>query len=168
MQRPPEEERFKSNAIVMTQALQNGLQKLHQDGYPVDLTVVTLAAAIINGFKSHDLINGFIKKSHLECWDKIKNRDEDYFVNNVSTIFEQLPMQSVNLFKDLFLTKDSHGVSVVSESLKTQIWCLFDAMIKISIQYIHKHREMVDGKYTKSFFDDVDVEHHAKVWQCRL
>ena len=168
MHQPPEEERFKSNAIVMTKALQTGLQKLKHDGYDVDLTVVTFAAALIGGFQPHALITGFISKSHVKCWDKIKERDETFFVENVASIFEHLPMDSVNLFKDLYLTKDKMGQNVISQKLKNEIWSLFDAMIKISIKYIHKHREMVDGRYTKSFFDDVNLPHHIQNWQCKL
>lgn len=168
MQQPAEEERFKSNAIVMTKALQTGLQKLKNEGYEVDLTVVTMASALIVGFQPHYLITEFIKNSHMKCWDKIKERDEKFFVENVSTIFEYLPMDSVNLFKDLFLTKDIHGQNVISQKLKNEIWSLFDAMIKISIKYIHKHRKMVDGRYTVSFFDDVDLEHHITNWQCKV
>lgn len=168
MHRPPEEERFKSNAIVMTKALQMGLQKLKSEGYNVDLTVVNMASALIAGFDAHFLIKNFIAKSHLKCWDKIKERDEVFFIANVATIFEHLPMDSVNLFKDLFLTKDANGQNVVSQKLKDEIWKLFDAMIKISIQYIHKHRMMVNGQYTISFYDDVDIPHHADIWQCKL
>ena len=168
MHQPPEEERFKSNAIVMTKALQTGLQKLKNDGYEVDLTIVNIAAALIVEFNPHSLITGFITKSHLKCWDKIKERDEKFFVENVASIFEYLPMNSVTLFKDLFLTKDINGQNVISQKLKNEIWSLFDAMIKISIKYIHKHRQMVDGKYTVSFFDDVDLPHHITNWQCKL
>ena len=168
MHQPPEEERFKQNAIVMTKALQTGLQKLKNEGHNVDLTVVTMASALVVGFDSHYLIREFIKKSHAKCWDKINARDEDFFVENAASIFEYLPNDNVNLFKDLYLTKDIHGNNVVAQSLKNQIWSLFDAMIKISIKYIHKHRKMVDGCYTEPFFDDVNIDHHINVWQCKV
>lgn len=173
----PEEERFAKNATIMAQAIQDGVQRLFDAGYQtVNPKLIGTAAVLISNFNKHYLIQGFIENSHTACWDKIKERDENFFVENASNIFRYLPMDKVNLFKDLFLTKDQRGVSVVSESLKQQIWCLFDAMIKISIKYIHRGRNPqafnVDKKqvnrYTASFFDDVDLEYHARVWNLKL
>ena len=168
MQLPPEQERFKSNAIQLTKALQTGLQKLKNEGYNVDLTMVMVASALIVGVDAHDLIQGFIETSHFKCWDKIRARDEDFFVENAGSIFAKLPGESVNLFKDLFLTKNADGISVISQKLKNEVWSLFDAMIKIAIKYVHKHRKMIDEKYTEPFYDNVDLEHHALIWQCKL
>ena len=119
------------------------------------------------------LIQGFIENSHEKCWDSIKNRDEQFFVENAGNIFKYLPNDKVNLFKDLFITKDKYGNSVVSIELKNQLWKLFDAMIKISIKYIHKNRGpclMENGipAYKISFFPTVDVSYHAKNWQVIL
>ncbi len=168
MQLPPEQERFKSNAIQLTKALQTGLQKLKDQGYHVDLSMVMIASALIGGVEPHDLIKGFINNSHGKCWNKIKERDEDFFVMNAGSIFSQLPGDSVNLFKDLFLTKDTSGKSVISQNLKDEVWSLFDAMIKIAIKYIHKNRKMINNEYTESFYDDVDLSHHALIWKCTL
>ena len=120
------------------------------------------------------LIEGFIKNSHEKCWDKIKARDEVYFVENMSTIFGDLPIPDLNLFKDLFLTRDKKGDSVISIDLKNEIWDLFSVMTRISIRYIHKHRmPIADGAgnfiYTNpNFFSQVDLDYHVKVWNLKL
>ena len=174
----PEEERFAKNTTIMAQAVQECVQKLYNDGYKtVDPTIVTMAVSLISSFDKHYLIQGFIDSSHDTCWDKVKERSEDFFVNNAGDIFKYLPMAQVNLFKDLFTTKDARGVSVISQSLKDQIWQLFDAMIKISIKYIQKGRDPYSyqnengelvNKYGASFYDEVDLNHHAKVWNVKL
>lgn len=173
----PEEERFAKNTTIMAQAVHESVQKLFNAGYKtVDPTLVSIAVSVISAFDKHYLIQGFIENSHEKCWDGIKKRDEIFFVENASDIFRYLPMDKVNLFKDLFLTKDPQGNSVVSQSLKNQLWDLFDAMIKISIKYIHKNRcpysyQTNDGlanAYGASFFDEVDLNKHASVWGVKL
>lgn len=174
----PEEERFAKNTIIMAQAVQECIQKLYMAGYKtVDPNVVAFVVTLISSFDKHYLIQGFIDNSHLKCWDSMKRRDEVFFVENSTEIFKYLPMDKVNLFKDLFTTKDAQGVSVISQSLKDQLWTLFDAMIKISIKYIHKNRnpysyqnekgEVVPA-YGASFYDEVDLQHHAHVWEVKL
>ena len=162
---PPEEERFASNAVTMANAVHFGIQKLYNDGYKViNPSSILLASAVIEGFDKEQLIKSFIINSHENCWDKIKERDEVYFVENVASVFKYLPSDSVNLFKDLFLTKDHYGECVVPLTLKNQIWELFDAMIRISIKYIHKHRLI----NKLDFFKEVDLEHHSKTWNVIL
>lgn len=160
MNRPPPEERFSKNAAIMAQAIYVGVKKLHDDHYKVvDPNLICLVAEIIKQYDPHKLITGFIKNSHETCWDKIYERDEAYFIEHAPKIFEMIPADTVHLFRDLFLTKDQHGQSVISESLKTQIWKLFDSNIKISIQYAHLHREL---------FPTVDVNKHAALWHINL
>ena len=131
---------------------------------------------MIELYDKKSLIEGFIVNSHKLCWDSIKKRDEDFFVKNAGEIFKYLPMDKVDLFKDLFQTKDQNGNCVIEKELKDQLWRLFDVMVKISIKYVHKGRapfSTVKGKetiskYTVSFYDDVDINHHSKVWEVAL
>lgn len=177
MNTAPEEERFAKNTTIMAQAVQECIQKLYNAGYKtVNPDLVALAVTVISSFDKHYLIQGFIDNSYKQCWDSIKERDETFFVENASDIFKYLPMDKVNLFKDLFTTKDAQGHSVISQSLKNQLWDLFDAMVKISIKYIHKNRgpysyitpEGIMNAYQSSFYDEVDVMHHANKWSVKL
>lgn len=174
----PEEERFAKNTTILAQAIQECIQKLYNAGYKtVDPSLVALAVSLISAFDKRHLIQGFIDNSHEYCWDQVKDRSEDFFVENASDVFKHLPMDKVNLFKDLFTTKDPQGVSVISQSLKNQIWDLFGAMIKISIKYIHRDRDPYSYQnengelvhtYGASFYDEVDLHRHAKVWEVKL
>ena len=164
MQIPPEEERFVKNVQIMAEAIYAGVDKLYKQGHKIiDPSLVLFAAEMIKTYDPHETIQNFIKHSHVECWDKIKARDETFFINNIAIIFQKLPMDTVALFKSLFLTVDENGKSVISEGLKTNIWELFDAMVKISIKYVYKHR-LAD----EQFFKDVDVERHIKVWEVKI
>lgn len=170
----PEEVRFSDNVTIIIQAIQASVKQVYQQGITtIDPNTIQLIAVLISNFDKHHLIQGFIENSHEFCWDKIKARDEDFFINNVGSIFRYLPAEKVNLFKDLYLAKDENGKNVVSDDLKNQIWRLFDANIKISIKYCHRLRSpysiagpdgTVRNMYAASFFDEVKLEHHAKVW----
>jgi len=163
MQVPPEEERFAKNAAIMAEAIYTGMKKLNDDGHNVDLNMIQLAIAVIKNFNPHDLIQGFITNGHDTCWDKIRDRDETFFIENVTTIFAPLPMDMVLIFKDLFLAVDKNNKPIVSNDLKQSIWKLFDAMVKIAIKYIHKHR-----KSNTAFFSQVQLHSHANKWQVDL
>lgn len=173
----PEEERFSRNATIMAQAVHESITKLYNAGYKtVDPGIVLFAVTIISSFDKHYLIQGFIEGSHETCWDGIKRRDEVFFVENAGNIFKYLPMDKVNLFKDLFTTKDMNGNSVISQPFKDQLWDLLDAMVKISIKYVHKNRnpysiqtnEGIVNGYSTSFFNQVDVGKHANIWGVKL
>lgn len=174
---PSEEIRFSKNTNIMATAVLDAIQQLHDQGYQtVNPMLIRLASTVMSGFDKHYLIQGFIENSHRECWDMIKKRDEDYFKEHVSEVFQYLPMDKVNLFKDLFDQKDAQGKSVVPDSLKNQIWDLFDSMIKICIKYVHKQRSPyscstdsgVVNEYKCEFFEDVDIPYHSAQWKVKL
>ena len=173
MRAVPEEERFARNATIMVEAIQESVKRVYDQGIrTVNPLMITLIASLISSFDKNHLIQGFIENSHDKCWDCIKRRDENFFIDNAGDIFKYLPADKVNLFKDLYLAKDANGNSVVSQSLKDQIWSLFDAMIKISIKYIHKGRSPYsyasqDGlinAYGSEFFGEVDIGRHSHIW----
>jgi hypothetical protein len=163
---PSEEIRFANNVSVMGQAISTGINKLHKEGYKViDPITVVFALSVIESHgkeNPHDLIDKFISRSHEECWDKIKERDEKYFIENMSNIFNMIPQDSVNIFKDLFTTVDKNGCSVIPIQLKEEIWNLFDALIKISIKYIYKQNKH-NNKYSH-----IDLDRHCHVWSIKL
>lgn len=170
----PEEERFYKNILIMAEAIHDCVSKLCAKGYQtVDPAIVLLAVELIGAFDKHFLIQGYIKNSHTVCWDYIHKRDEIFFVKNSSDVFKYLPMDKINLFKDLFLTNDEEGNSVVPQELKDQLWDILSAMTKISIKYVHRQRapylkKLGDGSlvpaYRENFFEDIDVKRHAKTW----
>lgn len=173
----PEEERFADTTVQLSKAIHYNITNLYNMGYKtVDPNMVLLISNAILYFDKHQLIGGFITNSHSSCWEKIKERDENFFVENASNIFQYLPAGEVNLFKDLFTTKDKNGVNIIDNDIKTQIWKLFDAMVKVSIKYIHKHRSPIlkkDGEksncfYERNFFDEVDIKKHSRIWGVTL
>lgn len=173
----PEEERFADTAVILSKAIHHNIKNLCDMGYEtIDPNTIYMISQGILFFDKHQLIQGFITNSHSMCWEKIKERNEKFFIENAGDIFQYIPAGDINLFKDLFATKDKNGVDIVDQDLKTQIWKLFEAMVKISIKYIHKHRAPFSKKendniscfYDRSFFDDVDIKKHSEIWAVTL
>jgi len=173
----PEEERFADTAAQLSKAIHYNITNLYNLGYKtIDPNVILLISNAILFYDKHQLIQGFITNSHIQCWDKIRDRDQQFFVDNAADIFKYLPSGEVNLFKDLFTTKDQNGNEIVDNDIKIQIWRLFDAMVKISIKYIHKNRAPFSQKendvtinyYDRIFFDDVDIKKHSDLWKVTL
>lgn len=173
----PEEERFAKNTSILAEAVLEGVRDLYSKGYAtINPTVVEFAIGVIQAFEKHYLIQGFIENSHEKCWDFIRTRNDEFFVKNASEIFKYLPINQVDLFKDLFSAVDSHGNKVIPRGLMDEIWDLFHAMVKISIKYIHNNRSPysystqsgIFNAYGSSFFDNVNIAHHASVWNVNL
>jgi len=189
---PPVEERFAMNTIIMADAIHESVSRLYNAGYKIiKPDMILYVKAFMAGFNKHYLIQGFIRTSASEfpaskkskyptCWDGIKARDEPFFAENAGDIFKFLPSGNVNLFKDLYLTKNANGEFVVSADLKDSLWKLFDAMIRQSIKYIHIESQPysymeADGTlktaYRKTLFDDIgviDLARHAQLWNVKL
>jgi hypothetical protein len=162
--RPPEEERFTKNAIQLVNAVHYGLQKLYDSGYKtVNPSLLLIPASLLQSeeLNKHSFITTFINKSNT-TWNKIKERDEDYFITNADKIFD-LPENLIKMVKDLYLTKDANGNNIITQQFKNQIWDLLDAMIKTAIQYVYK-KQQTDAKQ----FGSIKINHHIKVWHVKV
>ncbi len=177
MEPAPEHERFATNTNILMKAIYDGIVKLRNAGHKTaDPMLIQLAIGVINSYDKHRLISGFIRNSHSMCWDHIKNREEEFFVNNAHSIFKDLPMDKVDLFRDLFTTRDATGKTVMSDSFKSDIWALLSAMVKIAIKYVHKGRGpysyldngVMRNAYSNEFFNEVDLSHHSNFWEVKL
>jgi hypothetical protein len=175
---PPEQERFKKNCEYLLSVVEEGLSELRDRGYKVlDNGTLLLAKEVVSLTDPHLLIQGFLKETHATCWEMIRIKNEKFFVDNKDSIFGDLPVDNVNILRDLFITKDERGRNIVQDGFKEQIWTLLHSLVKIAIKYIHKHRDptcrkQVDGRiveeYNYSFFDMVDIQKHARNWGVNL
>jgi hypothetical protein len=174
MSLPPEEERFFENSFVMADAIKHALREFAKRGHTqASPMMIDMAMAFLSKYDRHELIQKFIDNGHQECWDKIKERDEEFFIANSKVIFSYLPDTILSIFADLFRARDSSGILIMDDEFKAGVWRILDALIKISIKYVHKRRgPRIHTKNGKSYYDytnvkfmpDVDIAHHANVW----
>jgi hypothetical protein len=181
------EEQFRNNAVGLCETICAAIDKLYKAGYKtVPPMIANLIPSAIKVMEARKLIDGFITGCHLSnpdgsytgvnCWDYMKKRDEEFFLNNVKSIFGSLPIDNVNLFVDLFSTKDTSGKSIISQRTKDNVWEILDAMILISIKYIHQNRnpfsqrqgDVIKKMYSASFMDMMDMGANVRLWGVKL
>ena len=177
-QNPPEEERFKTNVLDLTELIRELAATCWDAGVKdVNPSLVKIAGGFLSGYDGNDLVDVFIKYSHMH-WHKIKDRKENFFMENANDIFKQLPIDTnnINAFKMFFTAKNQNGSFIIIPEDREAIWEIFDSLVKICIKYIHRVRGITyvptdDGlvpKYKKKLYPYVDISKLAKEWNVKL
>lgn len=170
MQQPSEAERFAACASELIEILLDILEEMASDGYYIfDMKVLHTAKAALMLHDKKELIEGFIKESH-KFWDKIKEEDTNFFLQNAKVLFNSLPFQDIDPFVKLFTVKDCENNFLLREEAKKGIWNFFHSMVKICIKYIHKARApfiSVKGikSYDAKFAEDIDLQRNINLWE---
>lgn len=180
MSLPPEEERFSSNARALAQKLCDEITVLRNQGYCQNIPSILLAVipGIIAGFDKITLIDGFIKNG-ADYWENIRCHDMMFFMENADMIFaSKLPVQNVSIFRELFSQKQGDGSPLVKPETIDLIWKNFEAMVKISLKYIHRERKPITHqdehgelrvRYTRpDFFPEINIVELAGIWNIKL
>lgn len=174
---PSSEERFYQTVVELTQLIHDLVSESYDKGYEiVSPGLVQMGGIILSAYNKMKIIQVFIKYSHSH-WDEIRNRNESFFDEHSTSIFGDLPLNNVNAFKALFTLRDKNGHHVITKDDRDAVWDFFHTLVKISIKYIHLGRrpvQRIDNKgkpkciYLAHFFDEVDIETHAKEWKIQL
>lgn len=179
--KPSPEERFHANVIGLGELLFDIVKEVNSKGYNIMTPkAIEVAVRVLERLPHTSIINTFIKKSHEKeikefkdhWWEKIRDRERNFFLQNAGTIFSDLPINQVNAFSEIFSLKDAEGHFVVSKEDEEEIWEYFESLVKIAIKYIHEKRHPIlirsaseeTRRYKVSLFDFVDVGEHAKAW----
>lgn len=126
------------------------------------------------------LIESFISSSEPH-WDKILNKDDEFFITKSSDIFgEYANYQNFNALKIIF-SKNDKGTSLVDVDTREGIREYIFSLIRISIGYIFQSKggtvEKVNEnginktKITyrnKNAFPSINIREHADKWKVKL
>lgn len=195
---PPPEERFHANTVKMTSLIRKVVVDANKVGYDeVTPFIVDLAAKYLSeNYDKKSLIESFIIQSHPPInpndpngplnhtiWDRILERDEEFFKEKAFDIFRGLPMPAIEAFKKLATYQDPKTKqSIIEAAERKEIIDYFQAFVKIAIKYVHGLRQpcMIiekDGSHNNTpkyiykkpgFMKGVDVLSHAKKWKIQL
>lgn len=174
-----EEERFSTNVKGLTDLVHELTSLCWDSGNKqVNPILINLAGAYLSSLDKVELIETFINHTHEVCWEEIRNRNENFFIEHTNEIFGKLPVEQGNIdaFKMLFTAKDKHGEAVISGEDRNAVWDIFGSLVKICIKYVHRVRECYlfekDGKmvprYRYNRFPEIKVREHAKKWDIEL
>lgn len=173
-----EEVKFHTNICGFLQTLYDDIISFRNDGYVIyDPDKFMLFKTYVTLYDKKQLIEMFILNGYGELWDKIGERDERFFIENIHKIFNKLPSTEVSIFRNIFTMEDKNGDKLFTKEDKDEIWNLFDSLIKISINYIHQKRdpciEFHNGKpiptyRNPKYMEFVDLRKNAKKWKIEL
>lgn len=175
---PPEEERFRTNILDLSNLVHELATICWDQGIKdINPQLIALAEGYLSTYDPIKLIDIFIKHSYTH-WSKIKDRDENFFINNAHVIFQHLPVDSsnINAFKVFFTEVNSDGSYVIEQEDRDAIWNMFDSLVKICVKYIHKVRGVKLVKtekglrptYISKKYPNIKVREQAKLWEIKL
>ena len=177
-QNPPEEQRFMTNVLDLTD-LVHELATICWDAGIKDInpTMVSFAENYLKGYDPVSLIDTFIRHSYMH-WERVRTHEEQFFIENAHVIFQHLPIDSknINAFKVFFTAMDKKGNNIIGSDDRNAIWDIFESLVKICIKYIHRVRGVKLVKtdkglrpaYVSKRFPRVKVREQAKLWEIEL
>lgn len=184
-------ERFKSNMLTLFDIVYEMFEDAQEHNIvSTKLGILKILKVCIKSCSGEKMIKNFIKRSH-PFWDKIRNKDIEYFKNmglDLFNDFEQKGLDSVkndeefqdsagfmknlsgdhiNSFKKILESSydyEGETYDIFDEERKNDVWQIMHSFVKISLLYIHESRKQVDGKYTVEFFPEIKVKQNALDW----
>lgn len=184
-------ERFKSNMLTLFDIVYEMFEDAQEHNIvSTKLGILKILKVCIKSCSGEKMIKNFIKRSH-PFWDKIRNKDIEYFKNmglDLFNDFEQKGLDSVksneefqdnsgfmknlsgehiNSFKKILESSydyEGETYDIFDDERKNDVWQIMHSFVKISLLYIHEGRKKVDGKYTVEFFPEIKVKQNALDW----
>lgn len=187
----PAEERFKRNFLTLVDICHEMVEEGSQNGVStITPTMFNLVKIFITRLEGRFLLERFIRKTY-DYWDKIYEKDLNYFkelgLNLFSMVGDKgldnivnredksltggLSMDHISSFKNLLSSKykDENGndIEIFDDDKIEDTWKIMHGFVKQSIVYVHKQRQMVNGKYTKEYFPNVDIKENGEKWKVK-
>ena len=186
-------ERFKKNMLILldiiTEMFEDGKDNKVVDS---DTKLVTILKVIISSTNGDYMIKNFIRKTRKH-WDKIRNKDIEYFKNfgldlfmstkegGLDKIKQETKGENNNFFKNLSETHienfkillegsymlEGENVDIFDKERKEDIWKILFSFVRISVSHIHEERKPVEGKYTQEYFPEIKIKESCEKWDIK-
>lgn len=171
IQSAPILDRFQHNLKVLCETAITLISKLNNAGHnEITPLAVNMALVYVSTADKLGLLENFVNCSHKEHWDRIKDKDGDFFIQNAGAIFTLASDSMVEFFKLTFTCKGDDGKLVIGEEDRELLWRVLGNLVKLSIKYIHERRDGVkagnmDGVYRNSeYMREVELGKHVEKW----
>ena len=182
-------DRFKKNMIILLEIISEMFDEASENNIvESDTKLLTILKVIINSTNGDYMINNFIKRSNC-YWDKIRERDIEYFKNHGLELFTSVKQNGIESFKEgdnnfMKNLKDKHienfktmleatytvggkEVDIFDEERKEDIWKIMGSFVKISVSHIHQERNYNNGKYSTEYFPEINIKENVDKWDIR-
>lgn len=188
---PVSYERFKSNMLILFDIIYEMFEDAQEHKIvPAKLGILKILKICIKSSSGEKMIKNFIKRSH-PFWDKIREKDIEYFKNMGLDLFKDfeekgldgvknkeefqdntgfmksLTGDHINTFKIILESSyeyEGENFDIFDEERRSDVWQIMHSFVKISLVYIHESRKQVEGRYTVEFFPEIKVKQNALDW----
>lgn len=158
--RKSQPEKFYETCLALIDLIKDLIIEASDKGYNLINTVLLDGVyGYISDMDKNKLIENFIFYSY-QHWDEIFNKNEKFFSEHSSKLFGDLPLTSINAFKDLFELKDKSGNPVIIDDDKNAIWKFFHSLVRICIIYINNEKK--SGRY-----QEINIAQTNKIWSIK-
>jgi hypothetical protein len=155
-------DRFKAVLIQTSNLLFNEIIRLSQEGeIQIDLDEIELIITTIETLKSELIIEKHLEKCSLEIWKEIVNRNEQFFHNNLRSLFS-LEDEQIKQISHLFSGKKNEELLIPS-SIRDQIWNNIGALVRLSILFLHEKRKPSLYNGQKAYSNPTYLQ-HLDIW----
>ena len=143
-------EMCQANLIDLCGEVKRILDKLYKEKLiNFNPILITIGQGILSKYVPDVIIDNFIKNT-CQHWEKINEKDENFFIENAGDLLKDYPVGDIDPFKEIF--KNNY----IDDNDKELLWEYLESLIKISIIYIHQERkpyyiENDDGIKKKSY-----------------
>lgn len=159
----PHQERFAGNLKALIPVIKAIVGRACNSGLKfVDPQLLDVAGGLLNGFNTTTMIEKFIERSN-PFWERIRNKENSFFVENAGLVFDGLQVDIVNSFKMLYESKHADGTPVLTPKDEKLLWEYFHSMVKISIKYIHSTR-----RTNPTYSSEISLEDLIRKWDVKV
>lgn len=191
-QLPPPAERFKVNFLTLFDIVNDMYEEGQEQGIiETKFNLLPILKLVIKKTDSEHMLKRFVSRTYKH-WDKIYDKDEDYFKDMGLRIFSMMEDKGIDALKEdedikggdsnlvnslsgdhlttfknlLSATYEYEGdtIEVFDEDRKKDVWKIMHSFVKIGICYIHESRRKVGDSYTVEFFPEIKVKSSAEKW----
>ena len=185
-------EKYKHNLITLVDIFSEMFGEGKEHGLVDSHTqLFSIAKLVLSKSNPDRMIGKFITQTY-DHWDKLHDKDLDYFKELGLNLFDVFENKGVDHFKDsdikqvniLSSLKDTHVnefreilsaeveidgemKSILNDERIDEIWQIFHSFVKLSIIHIDEKRKKVNGKYTVEFFPNISVSSNARKWRVK-
>ena len=188
---PSPDDRFKSNLITLLDIINDMFEEgMEHKIVSNNLNVFPLVKFFIKKTPGEYMIKRFIKRTHPH-WEKIRDRDLDYFREIGLQLFNTIQDKGLETFKgeeelssnnklvsslstdhfkdfkkllEASYQYEGETIDVFDKERENDVWMIMESFVKISLCYIHECRKEVEGKYTVEYFPQIPVKEKARDW----
>jgi hypothetical protein len=164
---PNEEIRFKNNFKVLFKRIKDIASQDEEIKKKLPAIILQVIDSTIDAYDNKLFIDSFIRNSYL-YWDKILEKDENFFIENSTIVFKHLPSDKVQAIAELFKSDNKK----LNKKFREDLWKIMESFVKISIKYLHKKSIPVKTKlgesYQKPLFPEIDIRNEASKWKIDL